>query len=73
MNVNFTPQYAQPFTIEQARQLDVSTITQEITRLENSLNHLEETQAALRAALEDGHDQDLANALAENEEGVMYV
>ena len=73
MNFDFVPQHAQPFTIEQARQLDVSTITQEISRLENSLNHLEETQTILREALADGHDQDVEDALEENDTKVMYV
>ena len=73
MNVDFIPQHAQPFTIEQARQLDVVTIATAISHLENSLAHLEETQKTLREALAEGHDQDLEDALAENGMRVMYV
>ena len=72
MNSDFLPKHSQPFSIAQARQLDVSTITAEISRLENSLDYLGRTQSELKEALTDGHDQDLADALRENEV-VMYA
>lgn len=68
MNLDFIQRHAQPFSIAQARQLDVATLTTEVSRLEHSLGYLNQTQSDLKEALADGHDQDLTDALRENEE-----
>ncbi|KII95119.1 hypothetical protein PLICRDRAFT_75166, partial [Plicaturopsis crispa FD-325 SS-3] len=68
--MNYTPRYAQPFTLEQAILLDVPVITEEIARLENSLARLKSTQEMLREHLsmeESEPDPELSEALAENE------
>lgn len=75
------PRHPQPFTLTEARQLDVGIIvtgksveislTAEISRLQNSLTHLEQTQADLLSALEEEEDTDLREAWSENQ-GVMY-
>ncbi|KAI0650769.1 hypothetical protein C8Q79DRAFT_945115 [Trametes meyenii] len=66
--MEYRPRYAQPFTLEEARQLEVPIITEEISRLQNSLAHLERTQEVLREALSDSPDDaDLSQALGENE------
>ncbi|KAI0677577.1 hypothetical protein C8Q78DRAFT_1003420 [Trametes maxima] len=66
--MEYRPRYTQPFTLEEARQLEVPIITEEISRLQNSLAHLERTQADLREALSDSPDDaDLSQALGENE------
>jgi len=45
--MDFVPRFAQPFTLAEAAKLDVSVITEEIARLENSLRHLQQTQCDL--------------------------
>ena len=47
-------------------------IASEISRLQNSLQHLKETQDLLRSHLQSEADSDLQQALSENEE-VMCV
>ncbi|KAF8663491.1 hypothetical protein AX16_001059 [Volvariella volvacea WC 439] len=46
--MEYRPRYPQPFTLADAVQLDVSTITQEIARLQDSIRRLKETQTALQ-------------------------
>ncbi|KAL1722454.1 hypothetical protein EV715DRAFT_287468 [Schizophyllum commune] len=66
--MDYTPRHNQPFTLEQAVHLDVAIITEEISRLQNSLQHLKETQDLLRSHLKSEADPDLQQALNENEE-----
>ncbi|RPD67208.1 hypothetical protein L226DRAFT_499201 [Lentinus tigrinus ALCF2SS1-7] len=66
--MEYTPRYPQPFTLEEARQLAVPIITEEITRLQNSLTHLRRTQEELKEALTTSPgDPDLTEAFEENE------
>ncbi|KAL7282378.1 hypothetical protein ACG7TL_003849 [Trametes sanguinea] len=66
--MEFRPRYAQPFTLEEARQLAVPIITEEITRLQNSVAHLQRTQQELQEALlATPEDPDFAQAYEENE------
>ncbi|CUA70065.1 hypothetical protein RSOLAG22IIIB_00411 [Rhizoctonia solani] len=64
----FQPKYGQPFSFEQACQLDAPTIAEEITRLQNSLRVLTETQKQLQDAIssEPTPDADLQQAFQEN-------
>ncbi|KAJ7638911.1 hypothetical protein FB45DRAFT_1055121 [Roridomyces roridus] len=70
--MEYTPRYAQPFTLTEAKLLDVQTITEEITRLQNSLQRLDETQKMLReyvASIKAGEapaDPEITKALEEN-------
>ncbi|KAG6873759.1 hypothetical protein C0995_011578 [Termitomyces sp. Mi166 len=68
--MDFIPRYAQPFTLAEAIKLDVAVITEEITRLQNSLQHLKQTQTTLREYIneEPSHDVDpeITKALEEN-------
>ncbi|KAH8105888.1 hypothetical protein BXZ70DRAFT_400100 [Cristinia sonorae] len=67
--MEYTPRYPQPFTVAQAAQLDVPVITEEISRIENSLDHLKRTQVDLEEALkEDPDDTDFRKAHEENED-----
>ncbi|KAF8897623.1 hypothetical protein BD779DRAFT_1491842 [Infundibulicybe gibba] len=67
----FKPQYTQPFTLIEAIALDVSVITEEIARLQNSLSHLKSTQEMLREYIESEpqgeSDPEVAKAIQENE------
>ncbi|KAI9001054.1 hypothetical protein BD414DRAFT_473469 [Trametes punicea] len=66
--MEYMPRYAQPFTLEEARQLAVPIISEEITRLQNSLTHLQRTQDELRDALSTSpDDSDFTQAFEENE------
>jgi len=65
--MDFTPRYNQPFTLGEAIQLDISVITEEISRLHNSLLHLRRTQAELQAAAEAEPDPEFTKAIEENE------
>ncbi|KAJ7908255.1 hypothetical protein B0H13DRAFT_1474647, partial [Mycena leptocephala] len=70
--MEYKPRYAQPFTLAEARLLDVETITEEIARLQNSLQRLGETQDMLRehvASIQPGEevDPEIAKAIEENE------
>ncbi|KZS97969.1 hypothetical protein SISNIDRAFT_436715 [Sistotremastrum niveocremeum HHB9708] len=65
--MEFTPRHKQPFTFEEALSLDVSTITAEIARLQNSLALLNDTQTELQSHLTtDPPDKDLVEAFQEN-------
>jgi len=67
--MEFKPRYPQPFTIAQAIEFDVSVITEEIARLQNSITHLKGTQQLIQTHLEtEGDDAELAAVLRENEE-----
>ncbi|TDL29555.1 hypothetical protein BD410DRAFT_779995 [Rickenella mellea] len=68
--MNYEPRHSHPFTIQEAIQLDIPTITQEISRLQNSLAHLNETQRQLSAYISASAtpDEDLQDAFRENEE-----
>ncbi|KAI0335420.1 hypothetical protein GY45DRAFT_1342497 [Cubamyces sp. BRFM 1775] len=66
--MEYRPRYSQPFTLEEARQLAVPIITEEISRLQNSLTHLHRTQDELQDALStSAGDADLSQAFEENE------
>jgi len=70
--MDYKPRYAQPFTLAEARLLDVQTITEEIARLQNSLQRLHETQKMLRehvTSIQPGEevDQEITKAIEENE------
>jgi hypothetical protein len=66
--MEYTPRHPQPFTLAQARALDVPIIFEEIARLENSLVHLRRTQEELEAFVRDtaDDDQEIHSALEEN-------
>ncbi|KAH9899911.1 hypothetical protein C8Q73DRAFT_339156 [Cubamyces lactineus] len=66
--MEYRPRYSQPFTLEEARQLAVPIITEEISRLQNSLTHLQRTQDVLQDALSTSPDDaDFSQAFEENE------
>ncbi|KAK0230911.1 hypothetical protein IW262DRAFT_1341163 [Armillaria fumosa] len=68
--MEYTPRYAQPFTLNQAIQLDIPVMTEEIARLQNSLQHLRETQELLGQHIAENpneQDADIENAFKENE------
>ncbi|PPQ77411.1 hypothetical protein CVT25_010993 [Psilocybe cyanescens] len=61
--MDYTPRFYQPFTLREAIALDVSVINEEISRLQNSLQKLDETQIILK---EEQHDPDIKKAYEEN-------
>jgi len=70
--MEYKPRYTQPFTLAEAKLLDVETITEEIARLQNSLQRLGETQDMLRehvASMQSGEevDPEISKAIEENE------
>ncbi|KAJ7179040.1 hypothetical protein C8R46DRAFT_1072286 [Mycena filopes] len=70
--MDYTPRFAQPFTLSEARLLDVQTVTEEIARLQNSIQHLTETQKLLReyvGSVQPGEevDREITKAIEENE------
>ncbi|ORY35679.1 hypothetical protein BCR39DRAFT_511452 [Naematelia encephala] len=65
--ITFHPAHAQPFTLEQAMLLEINILVAEIQRLENSIQHLRETQSQLTLFLQTEDDQDLRQAYQENE------
>ncbi|KAI0774232.1 hypothetical protein C8Q74DRAFT_1368732 [Fomes fomentarius] len=66
--MEYKPRYSQPFTLDEARQLAVPIIAEEISRLQNSLAHLRRTQDELKDALTTSTgDIDLTQAFEENE------
>ncbi|QRW16155.1 tspO/MBR-related protein [Rhizoctonia solani] len=66
--LTFEPKHTQPFTFEHACQLDAPTISEEISRLHNSLRVLSSTQKQLQEAMaaETTPDVDLQEAYREN-------
>ncbi|KAI0003093.1 hypothetical protein BJV74DRAFT_764947 [Russula compacta] len=62
--MEYHPKHPQPFSFSDALKFDPATITEEITRLQNSLQHLKHTQDELSAHSD---DPELAQALRENE------
>ncbi|EEB94177.1 hypothetical protein MPER_07053 [Moniliophthora perniciosa FA553] len=71
--VDYHPRYSQPFTLSEAAQFDVSTITEEISRLQNSLHHLRQTQELLREALDTDSDIEVKAAFDENEQVITVT
>ncbi|KAF5321241.1 hypothetical protein D9619_000783 [Psilocybe cf. subviscida] len=69
--MDYTPRYPQPFTLKEAISLDVGLNTPhaEIARLQNSLSHLKETQAFLKADLDESGETDpeVLKAFEENQ------
>ncbi|KAJ7764976.1 hypothetical protein DFH07DRAFT_811006 [Mycena maculata] len=68
--MDYKPRYTQPFTLAEARLLDVETITEEIARLQNSLQRLDETQKMLREhvdSIQPEVDPEISKAIQENE------
>ncbi|KAJ6539445.1 hypothetical protein B0H19DRAFT_360476 [Mycena capillaripes] len=71
--MDYKPRYTQPFTLSEARLLDVETIVEEIARLQNSLQRLGETQDILRehvaSSIQPGEevDREITKAIEENE------
>ncbi|TFK75822.1 hypothetical protein BDN72DRAFT_891698 [Pluteus cervinus] len=70
---DFKPRYPQPFNLAEAVGLDVSVITQEIARLEDSIRRLRETQVMLKehTSLSTPGDVDPEITLAIEENGVV--
>jgi len=68
--MDFIPRHSQPFTLDQAVLLDVAIISEEITRLQNSLQHLKRTQTELRdhIAASSSPDPVVVEAITENED-----
>jgi len=62
--MEFRPKHPQPFSLSDALKFDPATITEEIARLENSLQHLRRTQDELRSYSD---DPELSQYLRENE------
>ncbi|OCF32672.1 hypothetical protein I317_06072 [Kwoniella heveanensis CBS 569] len=75
--VSFTPRHVQPFTLEEAMQLEVETLVAEINRLRNSIAHLRESQSELNEFLQSEEGQsdplersgegEISKAVRENE------
>ncbi|XAO23064.1 hypothetical protein I312_101842 [Cryptococcus bacillisporus CA1280] len=73
--VAFTPQYPQPFTLQEAMNLELDSLVAEVNRLMNSIQHLYSTQDELQAFIqsEEGREdpegeQAACEAYRENEE-----
>ncbi|EPT03748.1 hypothetical protein FOMPIDRAFT_1115201 [Fomitopsis schrenkii] len=66
--MEYRPKYAQPFTLQEAAAMDVPVLTEEIARLQNSLQHLRRTQHELQIATDTDYDPEIAKALEENNE-----
>jgi len=64
--MEYRPRYSQPFTLGEAVQLDVSTITEEITRLQNSIRLLKETQSQLEEVITSDPDEEFVKAFDDN-------
>ncbi|KDE06858.1 hypothetical protein MVLG_02894 [Microbotryum lychnidis-dioicae p1A1 Lamole] len=63
-----TPTYSHPFTLSQAIQLEPALITQEITRLQHSIQHLERSNSELSQYLEEeGPEEAFELSIKENE------
>ncbi|KZW03779.1 hypothetical protein EXIGLDRAFT_599861 [Exidia glandulosa HHB12029] len=68
--MEYIPRYRQPFTWEQLLAMEVPQITQEIARLQHSLELLNKTQKELKQHLEQSPDPDLEDAVKENEDTI---
>jgi len=64
--MEYRPRYSQPFTLGEAVRLDVSTITEEITRLQNSIRLLKETQSQLEEVITSDPDEEFVKAFDDN-------
>ncbi|PPQ98525.1 hypothetical protein CVT24_004016 [Panaeolus cyanescens] len=66
--MDYKPRYVQPFTLTEAIALDVPVITEEITRLRNSIQRLNDTQSILEKILTQpgGKDPEMSQAFEEN-------
>ncbi|KAJ4481653.1 hypothetical protein C8J55DRAFT_512228 [Lentinula edodes] len=67
------PRYNQPFTLSEAILLDISTISEEITRLQYSIKRLRETQETLQEVIDEAEspgavDVEIVQAFKENQE-----
>jgi len=56
--MDYIPRHPQPFTLAEATQLEVPVITEEIARLQNSLNYLQRTQDELKEHLTGSSEED---------------
>ncbi|GAA6030251.1 hypothetical protein JCM8097_009010 [Rhodosporidiobolus ruineniae] len=69
--IDYSPRHPQPVTLPQLRQLEPELLSNEITRLENSIQHLERSNAELRqfaeAEEDDADKQDFLDVVSENE------
>lgn len=64
----FQPRHTHPFSPEEALLLDPPTITAEVARLRHSVDHLRQSNDALRDFLAaEGFDREIATARDENE------
>ncbi|KZO93731.1 hypothetical protein CALVIDRAFT_539638, partial [Calocera viscosa TUFC12733] len=61
-----------PFTLEEATVLPLSSLTQEIARLQNSIRHLQMSQIAIRQHIlaSEVTDEELESAVQENERAI---
>ncbi|KAF8517771.1 hypothetical protein JB92DRAFT_2809546, partial [Gautieria morchelliformis] len=66
--MEYKPRHVQPFSVEQAALLEIPVITTEIARLQNSLEHLRDTQQQLQESVgaEEHPDPIILQALDEN-------
>ncbi|KAH9938194.1 uncharacterized protein B0H18DRAFT_1112373 [Fomitopsis serialis] len=65
--MDYRPRYSQPFTLQEAVGLDVSVITEEIARLQHSLQHLRRTQTELKVVSDEAPDPEFTKAIEEND------
>ncbi|KZT20403.1 hypothetical protein NEOLEDRAFT_1245278, partial [Neolentinus lepideus HHB14362 ss-1] len=56
--MDYIPRHPQPFTLAEATRLEVPVITEEIARLQNSLNYLQRTQDELKEHLTGSSEED---------------
>ncbi|GAA5822551.1 hypothetical protein JCM11251_006376 [Rhodosporidiobolus azoricus] len=56
--IDYTPKHPQPVTLAQLRQLEPELLSNEITRLQNSIQHLERSNDELREFAGDGGGED---------------
>ncbi|KIM46100.1 hypothetical protein M413DRAFT_441161 [Hebeloma cylindrosporum] len=69
--MDYKPRFSQPFTLNEAIGLDVAVITEEMSRLQNSLERLRETQKILQEAISDPGEPDPEIKLAFEENQVV--
>jgi len=65
--MDYRPRYSQPFTLQEAVGMDVSVITEEIARLQHSLQHLRRTQSELELVSDEAPDPEFTKAIEEND------